>query len=1133
MNTEHPQRLSPTDVANHLACTHRTQLERKRRAGELDVAFTPDARLAAMRERGRLHEQAYVDQLGARGLRIVDLTSSRDAGAALAAMRSGADVIVQAPLGSQHFRGVADVLLRTDAPSSLGPWSYEPVDTKLAADTKAGALLQLLTYCELLEGMQGVRPERFRVVTPQAEETYRTADFAAYFRVIRDHLRAAHTTTPPPATYPEPVPHCDVCNYWQYCDKRRRDDDHPSLVAGAGRRHVRELQDQGLPTVTALAAAGGLPAKPSRGQAVTYEQLAHQAQLQVAARTTNTIPVERLPVEPGRGLAKLPEPSPGDVFLDFEGDPFVGANGLEYLTGFGHVDDNGLFAYEQLWALDPAAEKQALQRFLDFVAGRLAEHPDLHVYHFGAYEVAALRRLCSRHDTHGDVLDMLLRGERFVDLHRVVKEGLRIGIEGYGLKEIEPVIGFERQLDLREAGVARRDLELSLELQRGEIADELCQKVAAYNEDDCRATVALRDWVERQRAAAIAAGNDVPRPELRDGEAQAAVRERDARVQTLRDALLDGLPPEADRDEEQRARALLADLVGYFRREVKSTWWEHFRLRDLPPEEHHDEREVLAGLEHVRIVPKQGRQKLDRDEFRFPPQDCAVDDTHDSLVFTRAEDPALEGTGTIVTIDEIDFPAGTITLALPEAALGARPTALFRKPFIPPDDVENAMLSLGEQVSSRGFTGVDHGPALDLLLRRPPRFAAPMPMRLDGESSTDALVRLCRGLDGGVLPVQGPPGTGKSHCGARGILELVGDGKRVGVVAVSHKVIDNLLVKVLEAAQEHGGEIAVTHVDRSPGDKDIPRSQPGKALSALANGNVVGGTVHFWAKPTAAAQLDYLFVDEAGQISLAQLLAIARCAKNLVLLGDPQQLEQPHKGTHPDGADVAALTYLIGVDRHTLADDQGLFLGETWRLAPPLCSFTSELYYDGRLHPRADLTAQRLGGTGLVDGQGHVLLECEHHGNQAQSREEVTAVHGLLQRVLVPGATWTDRHGEVHRLTATDVLVIAPYNAQVAALRRALAPLGVTQVGTVDKFQGQEAPLVIYSCTSSSPEDAPRGLAFLYDPHRLNVATSRAKCAFVMVASPRLFRPDVRTPEQMRMANGMCRFREVARRVEV
>lgn len=595
MSKPEPRLISPTDVAHHLACQHRTQLERQRRAGELLVAFTPDARLEAMVQRGQEHERAYIARLRAAGLQVFDLTGSRDPAGTLVAMRAGADVLVQAPLGNGTFFGIADVLLRISTRSSLGDYSYQPVDTKLAAETKAGALLQLITYCELLGSMQGLVPARFVVVTPLAEEDYRTADYAAYFRVIRDHVRTAHAATPPPATYPDPVPHCDICAYWQMCDKRRRDDDHHSLIADIQRVHVQELQRLGLPTLAAFATAGNLPTPPERGRTDTYDRLAHQARLQLQTRTTGHVPVERLPIEPGRGLCRLPTPSPGDVFLDFEGDPFVGQGGLEYLTGYSYTSTDGKLAYERIWALDHAAEKQALEAFLDFLAARLHAHPDLHVYHFGAYEQSALRRLCARHDTRGSVLDEFLRGERFVNLHTLVREALRIGIEGYGLKELEKVIGYPRQFDLRVAGVARRDLELHLELgRRNQITEDLRRQVAAYNQDDCLATAHLREWLEQQRSDVIAEGQAGSRPPLGAPEASPELRANEARIAALRDALTRDRPAPEARDDGQRAKTLLGDLVGYFLRERKSAWLEHFRLSEVPADERLAEREMAS-----------------------------------------------------------------------------------------------------------------------------------------------------------------------------------------------------------------------------------------------------------------------------------------------------------------------------------------------------------------------------------------------------------------------------------------------------------------------------------------------------------------------------------------------------------
>ncbi|HEX5050644.1 MAG TPA: TM0106 family RecB-like putative nuclease [Planctomycetota bacterium] len=1130
--------LTPTDVAHHLACAHRTQLERRVREGTRSVAFAPDARLQAMRIRGAEHERAYVERQRASGKRIVDLSQTRDPAATIAAMRTGADLLVQAPLGNDTFFGIADVLQRTDTPSALGDYSYQPVDTKLAAETKAGALLQLLTYCELLGSMQGTIPAQFRVVTPLADEPYRTADYAAYFRVIRDHVRAAHTITPPPSTYPDPVPHCDICCYWQICDQQRRADDHPSLIADIQRAHVHELQRQGLPTLAAFATEGKLPNSPERGRPETYDRLAHQARLQLQART-GRIPVEPLPIEPNRGLCRLPTPSPGDVFLDFEGDPFVGQGGLEYLTGYSYTAPEGMPVYGRIWALDHAAERQALEALLDFLAARLQTHPDLHIYHFGAYEVSALRRLCARHDTRGSVLDGFLRGKRFVNLHTLVREALRIGIESYGLKDLEKVIGYQRQFDLRAAGEARRDLELHLELgRRNQITRELREQVAAYNRDDCLATAHLRDWLEQQRAQVVAAGQTMPRPALGAPEASPDVRANEARIEALRAALTRDLPAPDARNDEQRAKALLGDLVGYFLRERKSAWWEHFRLRELPADERLAEREMLAELRFVGTEPKVGGETTLRCAYTFPPQETAID-VGDAVHVVRDDDPATEGVGTrLGTIAEIDPSTGHVVIKQGKKTDSLRPSAIFREQVVKNDVLETGLLEFAEHVRDHGFAATGpFAPAADLILRRaPPRVTKGKDgrLRLDGESTVKAALRVCQQLGGGVLPIQGPPGAGKSFTGGHTIAGLVQAGHRVGVTAVSHKVIDNLLGKVREAAVESGTRVRLVHKhDQDPPTGIEYLANNVDALGAIARGTVVGGTAWLWARADAAETLDYLFVDEAGQMSLAQVLAFARAAKNLVLLGDPQQLEQPHQGTHPDGADVAALTHLIGTDRATLRDEQGLFLPKTWRLHPTICAFTSELYYEGRLSPIDGCEQQRIDGTGVVDGAGMFLLECAHEGNQASAPEEADTIVALARQILRPGATCTNRDGKTRALTPDDLLVIAPYNAQVGALRRALAPLRVTKVGTVDKFQGQEAPLVIYSCTSSSPQDAPRGMSFLYDPHRLNVATSRAQCAFVMVANPTLFEPEVRTPEQMRWANGMCRFREAAKALSI
>jgi uncharacterized protein len=325
--------------------------------------------------------------------------------------------------------------------------------------------------------------------------------------------------------------------------------------------------------------------------------------------------------------------------------------------------------------------------------------------------------------------------------------------------------------------------------------------------------------------------------------------------------------------------------------------------------------------------------------------------------------------------------------------------------------------------------------------------------------------------------------------------------------------------------------VALFHKDKGEGPPGVKYdNDTGRVLGQLEAGAVVGGTAWLWASDDAAGACDFLFVDEAGQMSLASVLAASRGAKNLVLLGDPMQLEQPRRGAHPEGSDRAALVHLLDEGRQTLRENQGLFLDETWRMHTTLTAFTSELYYEGKLRERTGCERQRLSGTDGFDGASLWLCEVPHEGNQAKSTEEVDAVVALCRRLLQPSASWTDRDGAAKPLRAEDVVVVAPYNAQVGALAREVAKLDVRRVGTVDRFQGQESPVVIYSCTSSSAVDAPRGMNFLYDPHRFNVATSRAKACAIVVASPRLLEAECRTVDQLRMANGLCRFAELARR---
>jgi uncharacterized protein len=291
---------------------------------------------------------------------------------------------------------------------------------------------------------------------------------------------------------------------------------------------------------------------------------------------------------------------------------------------------------------------------------------------------------------------------------------------------------------------------------------------------------------------------------------------------------------------------------------------------------------------------------------------------------------------------------------------------------------------------------------------------------------------------------------------------------------------------------------------------------------------VVAGTAWLWAREDYFEAVDVLFVDEAGQMSLANVLAIAQAAKSLVLLGDPQQLDQPQKGSHPEGAELSALEHLLDGAR-TIPPDKGLFLERTWRLHPAICEFTSEVFYEGRLNSREGLEQQSVSGHPWLSGSNLWFFPVEHEGNQNSAPEEVECIAALIDTLRKPGVNWVDDKGQTRALRLEDILVVAPYNAQVSDL---MVRIPQARIGTVDKFQGQQAPVVIYSLTTSSPEDAPRGMEFLYSLNRLNVATSRAQAMVIIVGNPLLLEPECRSPRQMQLANALCRYAELAKLAE-
>ena len=1170
--------FSATDLVGYLACEHLTGLERAALAGLVDRPNRTDPELELIRRRGEQHEERYLAELEAEPRRIVRIERRegeergeqvrRQAEETLAAMRDGAEVVYQATFFDGRWIGYADFLLRVEGRSDLGPYHYEVADTKLARHVKAGAVLQMCSYVEQLEQLQGIRPNWMHVVLgggAHPTESLRVDDFMAYYRAAKARFEASVLGTdvapapapsyPPLATYPEPVEHCDVCRWSEMCAKRRRDDDHLSLVAGITARQRKALTGRGIETLTSLAGSP-IPFQPALdgASAASTERVREQARIQLEGRGRRPplhevlLPKPGEPIDPERGLATLPEPDPGDLFFDIEGDPYA-FDGIDYL--FGLLDTDG--AFTAIWSFDPdrpeeidlAGEKAAFEALIDVITERRRRFPNMHVYHYAAYEPSSMKRLMGRHATREEEVDELLRGGVMVDLYRAVRQGLRASVESYSIKKLEDMYGFSREIDLRDAGSSIVAFEEWLELGEGDRPTSgILERIERYNRDDVVSNARLRDWLEELRGElARRAGQSVLRPAERQAEAPDSLSASAAEVLAVAERLSAGVPADPSlRTDEQHAAWLLAQLLSWHRRESKATFWDFFRRVGMTPEELVEEDGAIGQLELLSIsepfLPTP-RSKLWRRRavYRFPPQEHRDVGSRSELFDPRlAQEHAGESPWAAWALDVelgvIDDQRGTIEITWKSDGEPRHPEAIVALNRIPDKPLPQALLRLGTWVAEHGIDA--DGPwraARDLLLRRAPRCgqAPGQPLRRSEEDELEAACRLVVDLERGTLAIQGPPGSGKTYTGARMITRLLAEGRRVGISATSHKVIGNFLRAILEAATEAGVDVrAVQKAERSEIDDSrlTVIDDNVKVRDALASRrcNLGAGTPWLWGRQDFEGVVDVLFVDEAGQISLANVMAMGGATASLVLLGDPQQLDQPLQGSHPPGADRSALAHLLGDDA-TMPAPRGLFLEHTWRMHPAITAFTSAAFYEDRLESRGHLGVQALHGPAPIGGVGTRLVSALHSGSDNDSPEEARHVAALVLALVEGGSTWVNQKGTEAPIGWEDILVVAPYNAQVGEIQR-LLPLA--RVGTVDKFQGQEAAVSVYSMTSSSPADAPRGMDFLYSRNRLNVATSRARCVAVVVASPALLRVRARTPKQMRLANALCQFAELA-----
>jgi predicted RecB family nuclease len=1095
---------SPSDLNHFLECEHLTRLELERDPAGARRARDPQAELLA--EKGAEHEKAWLNRFRRESRDVICIDAVRterdwvaNAERTRDAMRRGTSVIYQGVFVDGEWHGISDFLVRVEQPSDLGGWSYEAWDTKLARRSKPYFVLQLCFYTQQLARIQGTSPEHMVIVLGTDEiERLRYRDFDAYYREVCDDFLS--DVRAPQSTYPYPVEHCGLCEYQRDCERRWQEDDHLSLVANIRRDQVEKLNAVCVETVADLASIDS-NLRIGIGD-IALRRLQQQAALQTAFRVTGDHRYELLPLDERTGFRLLPQLSDGDVFFDMEGDPYCEPRrGLEYLFGVMTIDGEGWF--DGRLALDRAAEKAAFEWFIDFVHERLRRWPDLHVYHYASYETAALKRLMSEHVTREDELDDLLRRDVFVDLYQVVRQSLRVSHSSYSIKSI-------RSFFMPDAGkgdvASGGDSVLEFERWRRTGDRRILDAITEYNREDCLSTVKLRDWlVDRKAEAEKTFGQVVTWKAV----GPAAISERreaiDAQTETRVERLRALGTPEA---------ALLADLLNYHRREAKPEWWAYFERQQKSLDDLLEDTEAIAYLTPADDEQPVPDKKSTIYPLDFPDQEFKLAPDRNN----QLEDPfRAANAGAAISIDSarrrLHLRRG------PKAAAEPLPSAVVKgKPI--PDVVQREALG---RVADEVANGGQRFRAVRALLERDfPRIHG----RCVGDrlqtNDLEAQKTFVASLDESYLFIQGPPGSGKTWTGARLIVSSIAAGRRIGVAALSHKAINNLLEEVEKVATElkvnFGGLKKCGDADDCFNGTFIENTMD-NADCENSDAQLIAGTSWLFSREAMHGRIDCLFIDEAGQLSLADTIAMGTAATNVVLLGDPQQLPQIQQGIHPIEASRSALEHLL-LDAATVAQDRGIFQERTYRMHPAVCAYVSELAYDGRLRSADGCERQVIMSSGLT-GAGIRYIPVPHEGNRQASAEEADAIRREVELLLADG-TFTDVKGATRRLTPADILVVAPYNMQVHCLRERL-PGGV-DVGTVDKFQGREAPIVFFSMASSCGDDVPRGLEFLFSRNRLNVAISRARVLAVVVCSPVLLRTRCRTVDQMRLVNHLCRF---------
>jgi len=1095
---------SPSDLCLFMSSPfalwmERNQLESNTSDYEADAA---DEMLEALSKKGLALEDKLLKQFQEQGKQLVKIQGNsitEKLKHTQQALFDGVEVIYQAAIEMPHFGGFADFLVKVPGESKLGDYHYEVWDSKLSKYAKPTYVVQLCCYAEMLNHIQARYADSMVVMLGNGELLrFASNEFRYYYQQLKQRFlneQASYDAR----CIPDPAASRDWGHWHNAAAEILHAKDHLSLVAGMTRNQVKALERAGISTASQLTNTSLDHVNKINPAVLT--RLKAQAQIQKRSQGLDVPAFEILKPNEGEavGLALLPPDSNKDLFFDIEGYPLVDG-GLEYLWGCSYFDASNKRQFKEFWAHDSTQEKMAFQGFIQWAYSRWIADTSLHIYHYANYEIAACRRLMGKYGVCEHEVDELLRNEVFVDLYKIVRHGVLLGEPRYSIKNVEHLYRPKRDTDVGSGADSVVVYERWREMPDGkDFRDsKILSDIRDYNIDDCNSTQELVVWLRGQQKA-----HSIDFVAYREPEQTELGEVITTRIQLRNDLL--------DRAEEERlsqspyaeVTEMLAWLLEFHRRQDKPSWWRLFDRMGMTEQELLVELDCLAQCQRTESPAEKPtpRARQLAYEYSF--------DANQEFKTPRigGELWVLGHEGLKVKLVTIDPKAGLLTVQAKEEP----PNHLS---FIPFDIVRSQPIpeALEAVVQRYHENSLGDCAIVDFLLRRSPRIcghAEDTPI-INASSDHPLLRQITEriiNLEKSYLCIQGPPGAGKTYTGKHVIAELVRLGKKVGIASNSHKAINNLLLGVAEHCNEQGIDAhccCTKETGSEIAEAGITIISNTHLASNVKPGCVLGTTAWGFARDDMVDQLDYLFVDEAGQVAVANLVAMSRSTSNIVIKGDQMQLGQPVQGTHPGYSGQSVLEFLLQ-DHATIPTNLGVFLGVTYRMHPEVNQFISEMIYEGRLETADNNHRQIISVPDDYSGvlnkdSGIIFVPVLHEGNSQASEEEVGVIKTLANQLL--GRRCVDSDGKAFSLTWDQMLFMAPYNYQVNLLQQSLGEQA--KVGSVDKFQGQEAPVVFISLCASDATEAPRGLGFLLNKNRLNVAISRAQNLVVIVGSPNL-----------------------------